>query len=241
MPIIVKQRRAGSSKRHTWPRSVVEQLETIPESPPTLLKATFDNSSNSQPATKIPAPVDTKPGFSEQAQILLITQHLQTSIQDRETLSKRIADLEKICSSQAKSNAALIREVRSWQQNYDTVEAELLELAAENEEAKRYVRALETSNANLRYALAQMKEERDRAESRRWRNRLGKIVAWMGRRWCRSEEEQKQRQDRSPSRRPILRSRASDHEAESGRCSRMSSHPQLLGSSPSRASEKDGG
>lgn len=258
MAIIVKQRRAGSLKRHTWPRAVVEQLETIPESPPTLPKATFDSGLTARSSTISPALEQQKPSRASdakltQAQMLVFSQHLRESIQERELLSTRIQELENICLNQLKANAALIREVRSWQQNYDILEAELVDVTTENEEAKQYVRALETSNANLRYALNQAQEQRDRAEAKRWRRRIRVVLercrflpATVRAYWSRGDTSmnEKEGQDRSPSRRPILRSRAGRcDDLESGRCSRMSSHPQtaLLTSSPSRTSDKGDG
>lgn len=256
MPIIVKQRRAGSLKRHTWPRAIVEQLETIPESPPTLPKATFDDGSKAQSAATTSPTVQQKaPKGSDnaltQAQMLVFTQHLKESIQDRENLSAKIKELENICSSQSKANAALIREIRSWQQNYDNIEAELVDVVAENDEAKRYVRALETSNANLRYALSQAQEQRDRAEARHWRRRIRRMLEKcsslprvLHSYWSKTSSSEKRNVARSPSRRPILRSRASNFdELQSGRCSRMDSRTQtaVLTSSPSQASDRGNG
>lgn len=102
-------------------------------------------------------------------QMIWYSHHLAESYHDRERLASKIEQLETVCRSQCKTNASLLEDVRSWQDSYESIEAELIEATQEIEEAKAYVRSIETANANLRYALSQAREEQERARRRRWR------------------------------------------------------------------------
>ncbi|KAJ9660205.1 hypothetical protein H2198_002711 [Neophaeococcomyces mojaviensis] len=178
------QYRTSSSRRHTWPRAQVQQLETIPESPRSSPKKDFSTSLEPS-STGEPQRQDDELSTGEpkaelrnvipeaiRTQMLWYSHHLAQSYQDRERLASKISELENVCKSQSKANAALQRDIRVWQQNYESIENELIEAAQEIEEAKAYVRCLETANANVRYALSQAREEQEQAKQRRWGQRL---------------------------------------------------------------------
>lgn len=179
--------RRASRKRHSWPRTRVDQLETIFESPPAHQKAFFGTETQSQgrkPRAKDAAApqdseqcrrIDMNDVLPEaiQAQMIWYSHHLEESHHDRERLSTKVKELERVCRSQSKTNAMLLQDIQSWQHNYETIESELIEVAKVVEEAKTYVRTIETANTGLRYALEQAREEQEAARRREWR-----YLAW---------------------------------------------------------------
>lgn len=182
MAYTLNHRMRVSRKRYTWPRTQVDQLETIPESPrtPQVAKFTSDTSSEERtyPADDVATLSDSEqcmrydekvvPPEAVRAQMIWYSHQLEISYHDRERLDRRIKELEVVCRSQSKTNASLIHDIQSWQKNYDAVESELVDAAQEMEEVKAYVRSVETANANLRYALSQAREEQEHAHRRRW-------------------------------------------------------------------------
>lgn len=115
-------------------------------------------------------PTDGKVSSTElvRARMIWYSHHLEESHYDREKLSNKVKELEIVCRSQLRTNASLVQDVQSWQNNYKAIESELVDAAQEIEEAKAYVRSIETANANLRYALSQAREEQERARRRKW-------------------------------------------------------------------------
>jgi len=182
MAYTMNYRMRVSRKRYTWPRTQVDQLETIPESPrtPRVAKFTSDTPSEEQtyPAEDVATLLNSEqcmrhnekvvPSEAVRAQMIWYSHQLERSCHDRERLNGRIEELEVVCRSQSKTNASLIREMQSWQKNYEAVESELVDAAQEVEEVKAYVRSVEMANANLRYALSQAREEQELACRRRW-------------------------------------------------------------------------
>lgn len=183
----LSRKRRSPWKRHTWPRAQVDKLETILESPQILPQSKFLISPirtslandttvqwKAEGCSKIDSPVGTH--VDTNTQMIWWSHHLEESQQDRQRLSQKIKHLEAVCKTQSQTNTALLQDVKSWRNNYKGVEAELIEAAQEIEEAKAYVRSIETANANLRYALAQAKEEQERARRSHWTNRL---IRWL--------------------------------------------------------------
>lgn len=175
MPSAIRQRQR-SLNRQTWPQSELGQLETIIESPRAPQEGcaasskSTDNVPNStllggKPETAVDGKI---PSYDmTHTQMIWYSHHLAESYNDRERLAGKIEQLENVCRYQSKTNAKLLEDIRSWQKNYESIEAELIEASQEIEEAKSYVRSIETANANLRYALSQAKEEQRRAQKKR--------------------------------------------------------------------------
>lgn len=188
MPVLLRHKPKASLKRHTWPQARAEQLETILESPDRTpnLAPSAESTTSDKPSRDMTNPhvveieqvvcnnVKTSSLDTIQTQMIWYSQYLAESQSERERLCQKIEELRTVCKSQSKSNAALLDDVRTWQSNYDAVEAELVEATQEIEEVKGYVRNVETVNANLRYALSQAKEEQERSHRARWSHRLGK-------------------------------------------------------------------
>ena len=173
-----------SWKRHTWPRTQVNQLETIPESPRTPQKTKFGFASQPDEGKALTDNVELLDSVQSmrieekivspnavQAQMIWYSHHLEESHHDRERLVSKIKELETVCRTHSKSNVTLVQDIQSWQTNYEAVESELIDTTQELEEAKAYVRSVETANANLRYALSQAREEQERARRNSWSNR----------------------------------------------------------------------
>jgi len=170
-------------KRYTWPRTQVDQLETIPESPQMSQVAKFMpvtlSEEHTHQAEDVATLLDSKQCARHDehvvpsgaaGQMIWYSRQLELSYRDRERLGGRVSELKVVCKSQSKTNASLIRELQSWQKNYQAVESELVDATRELEEVKAHVRSVETANANLRYALIQAREEQERARRRRWNN-----------------------------------------------------------------------
>ena len=171
MPTGSQTRRQIRQKRHTWPRSNVDKLETIIESPRTPTKQKFPSGDGNRTSQGSPG------GIQEinHSQLLWYSQVLSDSQKERLKLSDKIAHLERVYEKQKSKNTRLQQEVLQWQVNFDTIQVELCEAVQEIEDARSYVRTIESSNANLKYVLAQMKEEQAMKE-RRWQKRLGKYM-----------------------------------------------------------------
>ncbi|KAK5071235.1 hypothetical protein LTR64_007739 [Lithohypha guttulata] len=257
-------RRTGSNKRHTWPRTKVDQLETIPESPQTLSSSKFtaQEAARDQRAKdeRRSVVLDTKSDkFSAesassvdiQAQMIWYSHRLEESLHDRQRLTTRIKELEAVCKNQAKAQDTVLKDVKVWRQNYGIVEAELVEAAQEIVEVREYVRALETSNANLRYALSQAREEQECSHRTSW---CGRIRRCLQRCWSFPQRFQaavhgpKKNDKRvKPHKSSLLQPESrllTPHSnssrtsiPESGRCSRMGAHPVTIvpDSSPLRS------
>lgn len=174
--------RKPSLKRRTWPQSEPGHLETIIESPRTPQEARLSSTDvqDTPPRSRLNSqPQDSKqnvsveklltPADATHTQMIWYSHHLAQSYSDRERLAGKIEQLEDVCRYQSKTNASLLDDIRTWRNNYETVESELIEATQEMEEAKAYVRSVETANANLRYALSQAKEEQERVRRKRWR------------------------------------------------------------------------
>lgn len=258
MPAMPQQVAKGSHKRHTWPRTVVEHLETIPESP--VAPADFDNSaatSQSKPvidsstrSNVVQFVVDGRNTEElKRAQMLWYSHHLAESQQDREKLNKTIIELETAYRAQSKANAELRRNLKSWQNSYDIIEAELVEAAQEIEEARAYVRSIETSNANLRYALSQIKEQTELEKQKRWRFRLQRWITELPEHFtglfqsrktnCRSPAVDHSREG---SETPIMRSRNNvDRSGAFSRLDKRVADPELPSSSPQQSPQSEKG
>lgn len=176
--------RTAGPKRHSWPKTRVHHLETIPESPRSPPKKSFAfeidshlaqatqkelsdsiaENLNDEPESVIPEAI--------RAQMQWYSHHLAQSYRDRERLATRVSDLETVCKSQTKANTSLHKAVTLWQQNYRSIELELIEASHEIDEARASIRRLKTTNSNLRYTLCQLKEEREYIQDRKWSNRL---------------------------------------------------------------------
>lgn len=175
MPSALRQRKP-SIKRQTWPQSELGQLETIIESPRApqegcvpSSKITDAASDGTQLGSKPDIRIDGRAPLQDMThtQMIWYSHHLAESYTDRERLAGKIEQLENVCRYQSKTNGTLLEDIRSWQKNYESVEAELIDTAQELEEAKLYVRSIETANANLRYALSQAKEEQRRTRMKK--------------------------------------------------------------------------
>lgn len=263
MPVMLRHTSKGSRKRHTWPRAVVEQLETIPESPRAPIN--FDVSTpdldvqsrpdlDSNPKDELLQAVTSGTSAEElrRAQMLWYSHHLAESQQDRERLSRKIKELENAYRTQSKVNAGLRDDVKSWQHSYDLIEAELVEVVQEIEEAKAYVRSIETSNANLRYTLSQVKEQTELKRQKTWRFRVSKLFTQVSGHVAKLFQSRQTKSGRGRhseldklregSETPVTHSRRTDLN-RAGACSRLSkrrSDPELPSSSPqgSPVSEK---
>lgn len=179
MPSALRQRKP-SVKRQTWPQSEIGQLETIVESPRAPQEARPSSSNSADSACELTSDgmlLDSRPEIhingkassqeTTHTQMIWYSHHLAESYNDRERLAGKIEQLEHVCRYQSKTNKSLLADVRTWQKNYESIETELIEATQEIEEAKAYVRSVETTNANLRYALSQVREERDQARRKR--------------------------------------------------------------------------
>lgn len=172
---VASVQRKQSLQRRSWPQSTQGQLETIVESPKALEKPCFQPSTTPN-TDKHPIPghdilMRTEPpSTTEHTQMIWYSHHLAQSYNDRERMAGKIEQLEGVCKYQSRTNARLLEDIRIWRNNYDSVEAELIEATQEMDEAKAYVRRIETTNANLRYALSQLKEEQEPARRNRWRS-----------------------------------------------------------------------
>lgn len=185
-------KRRGSLKRHTWPRTEVDQLETIVESPQSSPKSkqTIElppteplcQTEECSSIGKLVVQSSTSngegdpPKKSDQTQMVWYSHHLTESQRDRERLWNKVEELESVCRSHSKANAKLLQDVSAWQISCEKVEAELVEATQEIEEAKAHIRSIETSNMNLRYALRQAREEQELDRQRRWRTRMLRYV-----------------------------------------------------------------
>lgn len=188
MPSALKQRKR-SVKRQTWPQAELGQLETIIESPRPPQEArpassesadsTDGSASDSKPDIQINA--KTLSQENTHTQMIWYSHHLAESYTDRERLAGKIEQLENVCRYQSKTNKSLLEDIQTWHKNYETLETELIEATQEIQEAKAYVRNLETVNANLRYALSQAREEQEQARRKR---RNGCLTACLERLRC---------------------------------------------------------
>lgn len=174
--------RKTSLKRITWPQSAPCQLETIVESPKAQDQSCRQPSSaqdtNTHSAFGFEL-LDSKETHSAKtavnasdvghAQMIWYSHHLAQSYNDRERLKGKIQQLEDVCKYQSKTNARLLEDVQVWRNNYECVESELIESTQELEEAKAYVRSIETANANLRCALSKLKDEQAHTRKKKWR------------------------------------------------------------------------
>lgn len=233
--------RHTNGKRHTWPRAIVEQLETIPESP--RAPADFDSP---DPTPKPVQPVVDTRSTEElrRAQMLWYSHHLTESQQDRERLGQKIKELETAYRAQSKINAELRKDIITWQNSYDMIEAELVEAAQEIEEAKAYVRSIETSNANLRYTLSQAKEQVESEKRKRWSYRVQKWVTRLPRHLVglfKSSTFPQTTYWRESSETPVMRNRSPiDRSGAFSRLDRRASDPKLPSSSPQRSLSEKG-
>lgn len=188
MPSALRQRKT-SLKRRTWPQAELGQLETIVESPRAPQEArppsseSVDSIDESVPdiMLQITKPVTQTNGKTASqemthTQMIWYSHHLAESYNDRERLAGKIEQLENVCRYQSKTNKSLLEDVRTWQKNYESLETELIEATQEIEQAKAYVRSVETVNANLRYTLSQAREELEQPRRRRRNSCLS--VCW---------------------------------------------------------------
>lgn len=171
MPSGQQTKRQIRQKRHTWPRTSVNTLEPIIESPRTPTKPKFPAGSD---GTSQGSPRGTTD--LNHSQLLWYSQVLAESQKERLKLGDKILHLERVCEKQKSKNARLQEEVYQWQANFDTIRVELFDAVQEIEDARSYVRSIETSNANLKYVLAQIKEQEQAARERKWSKRIKNFV-----------------------------------------------------------------
>lgn len=169
---VMSGQRKRSLKRSTWPQAAPGQLETIVESPKASEKLGFQSPSSPDAgahATFEFELLDSKQNDLDKqtmdpstghSQMIWYSHHLAQSYTDRERLAGKIQQLESVCKYQSKTNARLLEDVQVWRNNYECVESELIEATQEMEEAKAYVRSVETANANLRDALSKLKDDK---------------------------------------------------------------------------------
>lgn len=174
-------RKNSSLKRQTWPPSTPTKLETIVESPRLRDETCCPPSTSVDGATQRKSTQELLDGKqevskgqgvslsgAEHTQMIWYSHHLAQSYNDRERMAVKIEELERVCKYQSSTNARLLEDIQVWRDNYETAESELVETTQEMVEAKAYLRRVETANANLRYTISQLKEERAHVRKNKW-------------------------------------------------------------------------
>lgn len=94
------------------------------------------------------------------AQVVWCNYHIGEAQAQERRLENKIAELEKVCKSQARVVDKLSDQMNLWQTSHDIIETELEEAMEDIEQAKIYVRELELANANLRVQMSRTQQQK---------------------------------------------------------------------------------